>query len=101
MGLRDLIEDETFRSKTPMYIGEWNFSAFHGFILGYSYNAKAYDKVMDGFNQFVAQYYNWYESTAGWRGIIFKEMNNDHRKSIETFFILYDLFAGRTARLDK
>ena len=44
------------------------------------------------FNEFVARYYNWVESTAGWCGIILEENQYDEEKSFWVFYELFDAF---------
>ena len=49
------------------------------------------------FNEFVANLYYYYESTAGWCNIIYQENNNDDEKSFVEFFKLYESFISLKA----
>jgi len=44
------------------------------------------------FNDWVASYYGWNESTAGWKNIILSESNNDEEKALKEFFNIFDKF---------
>ena len=44
------------------------------------------------FHEYVARYYNWAGSNAGWTNIILKETNYDEEKGIWKFYELFDNF---------
>ncbi len=94
--LRKLLNSENFRLRTAMYLGSKSISELRSFFNGFSYaeyvwNIKS-DSPLEGFNDWVASYYGWNESTAGWDNIILKECNMDEEKAVDEFFRLYDLF---------
>jgi hypothetical protein len=99
--LADLLELKQFREKTPMYIGDWTITSLKAFIDGYLY--ASWVKEMDDedtvrfgkFHDYVANYFGWFDSTAGWKNIILKESNGDEEKALKKFFELYDLFKVR------
>lgn len=97
--LEELLELEDFRKRTAMYIGKKKISILNAFIDGVFYSFDAYNVdegwIFDGFHDWVADYYNWTESTAGWKNIILKECSGDEEKSIDEFFKLYDKFKNQ------
>ena len=94
--LKILLESESFRSRTAMYIGEKKLSTLKGFLDGAYYAFDAYDvkeiNLFEGFHDWVVDYYGWNESTAGWKNIILKECDNDEMKAVDEFFKIYDKF---------
>lgn len=94
-----LLEQKKFREKTGMYISESKISTLYGFILGY-WTAIEYLEVeifeneptFEKFNEWIADYFGWKESTTGWKNIILAESENDERKALTEFFKLYDKF---------
>ncbi len=97
--LHELINSEGFRKRISMYIGEPTISNLQSFICGYNYAVIIHkivltelDLYFEKFNEWVMKYFKWKESTAGWKNIILKEMQNDETKALQTFFILYDKF---------
>ncbi len=94
--LKELLEMESFRSRTEMYIGEKKISILKSFFDGIYYSLEAYElkeeNIFEGFDNWVANYYGWNESTAGWKNIILKESENNETKSVDEFFRIYDKF---------
>jgi len=95
----DLMNDENFRKRTAMYLGEKKISILRGFIVGYLYGLDAKEIQLresepkfEKFNDWVANHFNWYESTAGWNNIILKECGGDEKLAVDKFFELYDKF---------
>ncbi|MCC5664560.1 hypothetical protein LC653_11685 [Nostoc sp. CHAB 5784] len=89
------------RSRPGMYLGQRSLTALSGFIGGYSFalgeNGIFYGEETPPFTQFndwVARYYKWYESTAGWKNIILREVG-DEAKACDVFFELFELFKQR------
>ena len=97
--LKILLESETFRSRTAMYIGEKRLSTLKGFLDGVYYSFDAYDvkeeDYFNGLHDWVANYYGWNETTAGWSQIILIECGNDEEKAVDEFFKVYDKFNGK------
>lgn len=97
----ELIDSDNFRKRTPMFTGDKGISALDSFIQGYFYAILANDIDIKGeikfdeFPDWVAQYFKWTESTAGWRRIILQECKNDEDKALIKFFELYDKFKLR------
>ena len=44
------------------------------------------------FNDFVANYYDYYESTSGWKSMILKMNKNDEELCFDVFYMLFDKF---------
>lgn len=95
----DLINEENFRKRTAMYIGEKKISILKGFIDGYFYgldvkeiHLRESEPKFVNFSDWVANHFNWAESTAGWKNIILKECDGDEKLSVDKFFELYDKF---------
>lgn len=87
--------------RPAMYIGENRISSLRTFLDGYSLALSTHEinkennkKVIPFwfFHTWVAKYYNWYESTAGWNNIILKENSGNEERALETFFILFEKF---------
>lgn len=99
--LFDILDLEHFRKRTPMYTGDWTITSLAAFINGFGL-ATSINNLNDNdtfrFNEFpdwIAKYFGWFESTAGWKNIILKECNGDERKALDRFFELYDQFKKR------
>lgn len=96
--IQELINSYNFRNRIGMYLGEKNIHILNGFLHGFQYAEDLYgiskDQVhfLEGFHDYVAKYYDWYESTAGWKNIILKESDNDPARAVDEFFKLYDCF---------
>ncbi len=100
--LKMLLESESFRSRTAMYIGEKNLSVLKGFLDGIYYSFDAYgvseENLFEGLHDWVAEYYGWPETSAGWKNIILKECGNDEVKAVDEFFKVYDKFKNRSLK---
>ncbi|MEH2144414.1 hypothetical protein [Nostoc sp.] len=89
------------RPRPQMYLGQRSLTALGGFIGGYSF-ALGENGIFFGeetppftqFNDWVARYYKWNESTAGWKNIILREVG-DEAKACDVFFELFELFKQR------
>jgi len=70
-------------------------------LSGLQYALDAYkiqeEWLFGGFHDWVANYYDWKESTAAWKNIILKECEGDVSLSVDVFFKLYDLFQAEKA----
>jgi hypothetical protein len=98
--LSELLLLEHFRMRTAMYIGEAAITNLNAFISAY-YIAQAAHEFSQSkvdyifkqqFHDWVAEYYKWPASTAGWKNIILEECGRDEKKALITFFELYDIF---------
>lgn len=81
-----------------MYLGEKRLGVLQSFIFGYyfaQFSDSRYD-LLDNFDDWIANYYGWNESTAGWKNIIIKECNGDKEKAVDEFFKLFDKFNLKT-----
>jgi len=94
-----LLMKDNFRKRTGMYISENKITSLQGFILGYQTALENMDidieetePKFEKFNDWVASYYGWNESTAGWKNIILSESNNDEEKALKEFFNIFDKF---------
>ena len=94
--LYEFIDLTKFR--TAMYIGEESLSAMYFCISGYcsACDINGIEKKLQPdfslFHDFVANYYLYRESTAGWRNIILAENFCDEKRALEEFYKLFDLF---------
>ncbi|WP_448271779.1 hypothetical protein [Nostoc sp. DSM 114160] len=50
--------------------------------------------LLHSYHDWVARYYKWNESTAGWKNIILQEVG-DEAKACDVFFELFELFKQR------
>lgn len=94
----ELLSSKSFRSRPGLYIGEKKISILRAFIDGYFYAAE-FDKINSDrrekfaeFHDWVANYFGWNESTAGWKNIILEECNGDEEIAVDKFFEVYDKF---------
>ncbi|MEH2350995.1 MAG: hypothetical protein V7K55_23920 [Nostoc sp.] len=92
---------EMMRPRPQMFLGQRSLTALRGFISGYFFameeNGILIEEENPPFSQFhdwVARYYKWYESTAGWKNIILREVG-DEAKACDVFFELLELFKQR------
>ncbi|MES2734523.1 MAG: hypothetical protein V4714_22435 [Bacteroidota bacterium] len=97
-----LIESANFRKRMPMYIGEKKLSILRAYMDGYFYATYingigvVEDKPpFEGFNDWIAAYFGWGESTAGWTHIILKECADNEKEAVDRFLELYDEFKSR------
>ncbi|MHC0063625.1 hypothetical protein ACWATR_11950 [Nostoc sp. UIC 10890] len=89
------------RTRPGMYLGQRSLTALRSFIDGYFFaigqNGILIEEENPPFSQFhdwVARYYKWNESTAGWKNIILREVG-DEAKACDVFFELLELFKQR------
>jgi hypothetical protein len=94
--LKHLLESENFRIRTAMFIGEKRISTLKSFFDGIYYSFDIYnikeENIFLGLNEWTIKYYNWKETSAGWKDIILKECENDEEKAVDEFFRIYDKF---------
>ncbi|MEH2280886.1 MAG: hypothetical protein V7K90_06010 [Nostoc sp.] len=89
------------RTRPGMYLGQRSLTALRSFLDGYFFaigkNGILIEEENPPFSQFhdwVARYYKWNESTAGWKNIILREVG-DEAKACDVFFELLELFKQR------
>ena len=99
-------EIEMIRQTPILYIGRKSVSALYHHIMGFGSAMHRFgitDKIekllplpiMQGyFHDYVANYYNYSESTAGWCNIILQENDFDEEKGYEMFLKLFDIFSS-------
>ena len=81
-----------------MYIGDNTLSAMYFHLQGYFAACEEHGVVdedvpnFSGFHDFVAKYYSYNASTAGWKNIILRENNFNEKQSLLKFFELVDLY---------
>ena len=99
-----LIESDHFRTKPNLYIGDRNITTLYNFLNGAFFALKIHEVEsresepdFRKFHDWVADHYNWFESTAGWKNIILKECDGDEEKALDVFFNLYDEFKKGTS----
>jgi hypothetical protein len=89
---------EKIKSRSAMHIGDNTLSAMYFHLQGYFAACEEHGITNEevpnfsGFHDFVAQYYSYYESTAGWKNIILRENSFDEKQSLLKFFELVDLY---------
>ncbi len=96
--LYEILENEEFRKRTGMFIGENRIHTLKSFIDGFLF-AEEINSVenelfppFENFHNWIADYFKWGESTAGWHNIILQENNYNETLAIKSFFELFDLF---------
>jgi len=96
------------RKRPGLYLGSPSITALYHYLHGFS---SALDRLgnigltvrllplpFSYFHSFVANHYDWFESTSGWCNIILQENDLDEEKSLETFFELFDKFMSLSIR---
>ena len=84
--------------RTAMYVGRSSLSILSANINGYNWacELKGIDEELQPefhlFNDFVANYYLYNDSTAGWTNIILAENFGNEKAALEDFYKLFDLF---------
>lgn len=97
----DLFDLEQFRKRPAMYMGSGSITVLRTYVHGYFYAIDANDIEIEDpvrfeeFHDWVADYFGWRESTAGWANIILHECDGDEQGGLQTFFELYDQFKKR------
>jgi hypothetical protein len=90
------------RERPSLYMGNKSITALKTFLNGATYTSHILG-IDDGYNDFspipfrffndyVAQYYNYVESTSGWANMILSENNGDEKASFDIFFTLLNNF---------
>jgi hypothetical protein len=93
---------DAIRIRPGMYIGENSLSAMYFHIGGYltACDLKGIEETLTPefhtFHDFVAKYYSYRESTAGWKNIILKEKDGNEQEALTEFYKLFDLFRQGT-----
>ncbi|MEH2296042.1 hypothetical protein [Nostoc sp.] len=92
---------EMMRPRPGMYLGQRSLTALRGFIDGYDLASWESGILLEEetppfrqFHDWIARYYKWNESTAGWKNIILREVG-DEAKACDVFFELIELFKQR------
>ena len=89
---------DMIQTRTAMYTGSNSLSALYFHVSGYLMACEIkgiYEELspdFELFNDFVADYYMYGESTAGWRNIILSECYGDEQQALKEFYKLFDLF---------
>lgn len=107
--INKLLNSPEDRKRAGMYLGEAKITNLQNYIYGYmdclyDYKLDSFEKIVGlktpfyFFHDFIAIHYNWSSSTAGWKGIILKECNNDELKALKTFYNLFDEFKTLTPK---
>lgn len=89
------------RERPALFMGNKSITVLRSFLSGAVYTSHMLD-IDDGYNDFspipfrffndyVAQFYNYFESTSGWMNMILNK-NNDEEISFDTFYTLLDNF---------
>ena len=95
----ELIDSESFRKRTAMYIGEKSISNLRIFMDGYQ-ACELFNEIKTKgtkppfwiFFNWICKYYNHSGSYSWWDGIILQNCENDEAKAIDTFFERFDEF---------
>lgn len=99
MTIYQLFDSESFRKRTPMYIGEKSISKLRLFMIGYEM-CEQFNKIKSKdtrppfwlFFPWICKYYNHNGSYYNWDGIILQNCENDEAKALDTFFARFDEF---------
>lgn len=92
---------ERIKPRPGMYLGKKSITLLKAFISGYYFarqtnNVAILEEIppFGKFHDWIARYYNWESSTAGWNNIILQELG-DEAKALDVFFELLELFKQR------
>jgi len=84
--------------RTAMYIGDESLSALYYNIVGYN-SACTLHGIEENlkpdfqlFHNFIADYYLYSDSTAGWKNIILCENYGNEKQALKEFYKLFDMF---------
>ena len=97
------------RERPALYMGNKSITVLKNFLDGAAYASHILG-IDDGYNDFspipfrffndyVAQFYNYLESTSGWANMILSENNGDEQASFDMFYTLLDNF--RSIKISK
>lgn len=84
--------------RTAMYIGDESLSTLYYNIAGYNWACELHgidEKLQPDFHlfhDFVANYYLYSESTAGWKNMILAKNFGNEKQALVDFYMLFDLF---------
>ena len=91
------------REKPALFMGSKSITALRNFLDGAIYASQILGIDDDGcndfspipfrfFNDYVAQFYNYFESTSGWMNMILNKNNVEEKDSFDIFYKLLDDF---------
>jgi hypothetical protein len=86
------------KTRTGMFIGDESLTALHFNINGYLWacDLKGIKEDLEPdfglFHDFVANYYLYSESTAGWKNMILSQNFGIEKQALKEFYKLFDLF---------
>ena len=91
------------REKPALFMGSKSITALRNFLDGAIYASQILGIDDDGcndfspipfrfFNDYVAQFYNYFESTSGWMNMILNKNNGEEKDSFDIFYKLLDDF---------
>ena len=89
---------ELTKVRPGMYLGEESLSSLSSIISGYilACSLKEIDEKLKPdfhlFHDFVANYYLYSESTAGWTNILLAANFGNQKEALKAFYKLFDLF---------
>ena len=89
------------KERAAMYIGKESLSALYFNINGYLIACDLYgieenlEPEFGLFHNFVAEYYLFGDSVAGWRNIILAKNYGNEEQALKDFYKLFDLFRQR------
>lgn len=90
------------RERPVLFMGSKSITVLRSFLDGAGYTSHILG-IDDGYNEFspipfrffndyVAQFYNYFESTSGWMNMILNKNNGDETASFDMFYTLLDNF---------
>jgi len=90
------------RERPALYMGSKSITVLQNFLFGAVYTSHilgiddGYDEFSPipfrFFNDYVAHFYDYFESTSGWMNIILNKNNNNEEASFDIFYMLLDMF---------
>ncbi len=95
---------DAIRLRPGLYVSPKSVTALYNFIGGYL-TASGHEighstqPPYREFNNWVAMKLGLYESTSGWRNMLLKDENADEEKAFDRFFVLFDEFEQRQAKV--
>ncbi len=93
---------DSIREKPALFMGSKSLTVLRNFLEGALYTSQILG-MEDGdqefapvpfrfFNDYVAQSYNYYESTSGWKNMILDKHRGEEKTSFDAFYTLLDNF---------
>ena len=95
---------DAIRERPALYIGKKSITVFYGYFYGFLEGAKLFTNKenateLTNFNNWVALRLGYFEGTSGWRRMLLESENNDEEKAFDKFFVFWDEYKKRQAKV--